>query len=73
MHRLAGRAEVKGLDALPKVDDANLEVIRTRLETYERETKPVLDFYGTQLVHTIDATQPPETVLRDILNHISRI
>ena len=56
-----------------RLDDANLEVIRTRLETYERETKPVLDFYGPQLVHTIDATQPPETVLRDILNHISRI
>lgn len=56
-----------------RLDDANLEVIRNRLETYESETKPVLDFYGPKLVHTIDATQAPETVLRDILNHISTI
>src|SRR6185295_16579221 len=29
-----------------RLDDANIDVIRNRLETYERESKPVLDFYG---------------------------
>jgi adenylate kinase len=54
-----------------RLDDANLEVIRKRLETYEHETKPVLDYYGPKLVHTIDATQPPIDVLRQILDIIA--
>src|SRR5687767_13796800 len=48
-----------------RLDDANLSVIRTRLETYDRETKPVLEFYGKDIVHTIDSTQTPVNVLRD--------
>ena len=56
-----------------RLDDANLAVIRNRLETYERETKPVLDFYGPELVHTIDSTQSPVDVLRDILRIIAKL
>jgi adenylate kinase len=56
-----------------RLDDANLSVIRTRLETYEKETKPVLDFYGPKLVHTIDSTQSPINVLRAILRVIDTI
>lgn len=55
-----------------RLDDAKLEVIRHRLETYERETKPVLDFYGLSVVHQIDATQTPVNVLRDILRVIAK-
>jgi adenylate kinase len=51
-----------------RLDDANLDVIRSRLETYEAQTKPVLDFYGPGLVHKIDGTQSPVRVLMDILN-----
>lgn len=53
-----------------RLDDANLEVIRSRLQTYEHQTKPVLDFYGPELIRSIDATQPPVKVLRDILGII---
>jgi adenylate kinase len=56
-----------------RLDDANMEVIRHRLETYERETKPVLEFYGPQMVHTIDSTATPVNVLRDILRVIAKI
>ena len=56
-----------------RLDDANLEVIKKRLETYERETKQVLDFYGPEVVHTIDATQSPLDVLREILDIIAKI
>ena len=56
-----------------RLDDANLEIIKKRLETYEHETKPVLDFYGPSLVHTIDATQSPLDVLRQVLDVIARI
>src|SRR6516225_8104951 len=49
-----------------RLDDASEEVIRKRLATYEKETKPVLDFYSG-LVTEIDALQPPVKVLQDIL------
>ncbi len=52
-----------------RLDDANLEVIRQRLKTYEKETKPVLKFYGRNLVHKIDADQSPAKVLSDILHY----
>jgi adenylate kinase len=55
-----------------RLDDANLDVIRNRLQTYERETKPVLDYYGTKLVHVIDSTQDPINVLQDILRIIAQ-
>ena len=53
-----------------RLDDANIEVIRQRLQTYELETTPVLDFYGQEKVHVIDSTQTPLRVLTDILNII---
>jgi adenylate kinase len=56
-----------------RLDDANLEVIQRRLKTYESETRPVLDFYGPKLVHTIDSTQTPVNVLRDILRRIAQV
>lgn len=56
-----------------RLDDANLETIRQRLQTYEKETKQVLDYYGPELVYTIDSTQSPINVLRDILRIISKV
>ncbi|MBU6400939.1 MAG: nucleoside monophosphate kinase, partial [Verrucomicrobia bacterium] len=55
-----------------RLDDANLDVIQRRLETYERETKPVIDFYGPSRIHAIDATQTPISVLRDILRVLNK-
>ena len=52
-----------------RLDDANEDVIRKRLATYEEETKPVLEFY-TGRVTAIDALQPPVKVLQDILGVI---
>lgn len=51
-----------------RLDDINEDVISQRLKTYEQETKPVLEFYGPSLVTTVDATQWPYQVLRNILN-----
>jgi adenylate kinase len=52
-----------------RLDDANLGVIRDRLRLYERETVPVLNFYGDKLVHHINADQSPGKVLADILHY----
>ena len=56
-----------------RLDDANLKVIKHRLDTYMEETKPVLDYYGHGLVHTVDSTQTPIHVLRDILAIVTKL
>jgi len=56
-----------------RLDDANIDVIRTRLETYERESKPVLDYYGKKVLHPIDADQTPAKVLFDILGSLVKV
>ena len=56
-----------------RLDDVNLDVIKTRLATYERETRPVVDFYGEDLVRRVDATQTPIEVLQNIVQILSRI
>jgi adenylate kinase len=56
-----------------RLDDANLEVIRKRLQTYENETKQVLEFYGPKLVYTIDATQAPIKVLSEVLAILAKV
>ncbi len=56
-----------------RLDDANLEVIRTRLEVYERESKSVLDCYDPARVYEINADQPPVKVLCDILDRIVKL
>ena len=56
-----------------RLDDANVQVIRDRLKTYEKETKPLLSFYGRKVVHRIDATQTPLKVLRDIVRHADKV
>jgi len=56
-----------------RLDDANIEVIRNRLKTYERETRPVLQFYDRKIRHNIDADQTPVEVLFDILRRIVKL
>jgi len=69
MEKLVARLQRRALRE-NRLDDANMDIIRSRLATYERETKPVLDYYGKDLVKPIDSTQSPCVVLRDILNVI---
>jgi adenylate kinase len=50
-----------------RLDDANEEVIRRRLDLYETDSKPVLAYYRKEYITCVDATQPPAKVLFDIL------
>src|SRR5437899_4432059 len=54
-----------------RLDDANEDVIRKRLSTYEIDSKPVLLYYSTDRITTIDATKPPAKVLFDILASVN--
>ncbi len=54
-----------------RLDDANEEVIHRRLDTYERESKPLLDHYGEEKTIHIDATETPLLVLNKIITAIA--
>ena len=54
-----------------RLDDANEQVIQRRLETYEAESKPVLNYYPTDAITVVDATQPPAKVLFHILESVN--
>jgi adenylate kinase len=56
-----------------RLDDANVEVIRDRFKTYDKESKPVLNFYGRKLLHRVDSTQTPLKVLRDVLRIVDKV
>ena len=56
-----------------RLDDTKLGVIRNRLKTYERETRPVIKFYGKEIVHRINADGTPARVLLDILKHVVKL
>jgi adenylate kinase len=53
-----------------RVDDANDKVIQNRLEVYERNTKPVLEYYASDKIARIDATLSQIKVLNSILDVI---
>ncbi len=55
-----------------RLDDANESVIRHRLETYEHESKPILEYYGDALACHIDATQPPVVVFSQIVDRVAQ-
>lgn len=50
-----------------RFDDANDAVIRRRLETYERDTRPVLDYYPHEIITKVEATQSQIRVLNKVL------
>ena len=71
-HELVKRLKKRALKD-NRLDDANEAVIHQRLDIYEAESKPVLDYYGPDLVQTIDATQPPVKVLLEILQTVTAL
>ena len=56
-----------------RLDDANLDIIRQRLEIYEKETRPVLKFYGKKLVHSINTDGPPVDIFAKILKKVIKL
>jgi len=50
-----------------RIDDANDDVIRRRLEIFDEESAALLAHYSTKEVHRIDAGEPAHTVLYEIL------
>lgn len=53
-----------------RMDDASERVISQRIETYEAETRPLLDHYPDEIITVVDALRPPVEVLGDIIDRI---
>jgi adenylate kinase len=51
-----------------RFDDANDDVITRRLEIYERDTRPVLDYYPQEKIFRVDATMSQIRVLSEIIS-----
>ncbi|MEM9081639.1 MAG: nucleoside monophosphate kinase [Verrucomicrobiota bacterium] len=56
-----------------RYDDASDVVIENRIRTYEDETKPILEFYGENLVTDINAVDTPVKVLYDVLGRLMEL
>lgn len=47
--------------------DDNPETVQARLNTYEQQTRPLLDYYqAANLLHRVDGTRDPEEIYKDI-------
>lgn len=47
--------------------DDNLGTVQARLETYEKQTRPLLDYYkAANLLYVVDGTRESEAIYRDI-------
>ena len=68
---ISGTCEKCGGDVIQRIDDTP-EAIRTRLEAYERDTAPLLDFYAARgLLVTVNGEQSVDRVTEDISAAIS--
>ena len=62
-----------------RFDDANEETIQRRIQTYEDESKPILDHYesgiyaGRGIVTHVDASLPPAKVVHSVLTRIMEL
>lgn len=76
--------ETKNMDVLIKrmqrraiierrMDDADDEVLRTRMQVYQKETVKLLEHYPSSLISRFDADQTPLEVLRDVLSKLCNL
>lgn len=65
VHRLRQRLTQQG-----RADDADERVICRRLEIYQRETAPVLEYYPAERIAKVDALRTPAEVFHQILHRV---
>jgi adenylate kinase len=60
-----GVCDVDGVKLIRRSDDS-VEVVRARLEAYEKMTSPIMVHYAGGDYHSISANRPPAEIFRDI-------
>lgn len=68
--RDAGQCDDDGAPLLTREDDKEA-VIRQRLQAYEEQTGPILNYYGPALVRKVDGAAPPEQVAKAIADAVA--
>jgi len=66
--KVDGKCDLEGVELVVRDDDRE-EVVRERLEEYERQTQPLIEFFahGGHRLYRVDAsTKAPEEVFREI-------
>jgi adenylate kinase len=51
---------------LVRRQDDTVEVVRARLDAYEKQTAPIMNHYGAGDFHSVPANRPPAEIFRDI-------
>jgi adenylate kinase len=52
--------------------DDNVETVKARLATYEKQTQPLIDYYkAAGLLHVVDGTREPEEIYNDVARIVS--
>ncbi len=70
--KVPGRCDNDGGELMQRPDDRE-EVIRERLVAYERQTKPLVDYYRRQAVlQDVDGSADPEAVTQSVLRILTR-
>jgi adenylate kinase len=70
--KVPGRCDNDGGELIQRADDRE-DVIRERLAAYERQTKPLLDYYRAQgVLVDVDGAAGPEVVTRSVLKILAR-
>jgi adenylate kinase len=71
--KVEGRCDVDGGELIQRPDDRP-EVIRERLLAYERQTKPLVDYYRSEgTLHEIDADASVPTVTTAVFSALGRL
>lgn len=65
IERLRDRASKEG-----RSDDADEQIIRRRFEIYRDTTQPVLDYYPSEIVHSVNPLGTQMEIKKRILEHI---
>ena len=61
-----GKCDVCGSDVIQRKDDT-VDTVKERLDVYERQTQPLIDFYKDKnLLSTVDGTQAINSVFESI-------
>ncbi|MBI3668606.1 MAG: adenylate kinase [Acidobacteria bacterium] len=70
--KVPGRCDNDGGELMQRPDDRE-EVIHERLVAYERQTKPLVDYYHRQAVlQDVDGSADPEAVTQSVLRILTR-
>ena len=70
--KVPGRCDRDGGELVQRHDDRE-DVIAERLAAYERQTRPLVDYYrGRGVLKDVDGMAPPEAVTKDVLGVLAQ-